>query len=99
MEAREFLLTALFGCFAASLLLGTCTYLLMSIHVGHKSGREKIGIAFKVFFRSFVSFICCFWPVIAYCCYSYIIRKRRYFPQTNVIIYFFGETSTISSTF
>jgi len=49
-------------------------YLLISINAGHKPLKERLGVAFKVFYRSF---ICCLCPVIACCCYYYIGRKRR----------------------
>ena len=70
----EYLLASLLGCFFASLLLGLCSYFLISINFGHKPLKERLGVAFTVFYRSF---ICCLCPVIACCCYYYISRKRR----------------------
>ena len=81
----EYLLASLLGCFVVSLLLGLCSYLLISINAGHKHWKERLGVAFKVFYRSF---ICCLCPVIACCCYYYISRKRRYFLNTKVVVYF-----------
>jgi len=70
----ENLLWSLVVCFVASFLLGLCSYLLISINAGHKDWKERLGVAFKVFYRSF---ICCLCPVFACCCYYYISRKRR----------------------
>jgi len=70
----ENLLWSLVVCFVASFLLGLCSYLLISINAGHKDWKERFGVAFKVFYRSF---ICCLCPVLACCCYYYISRKRR----------------------
>ena len=81
----ENLLTYLLGCFVASLLLGLCSFLLINITAGHLPWKERLGVAFKAFYRSF---ICCLCPVIACCCYCYLSRKRRYFFILNVISIF-----------
>ena len=76
----ENLLWSLVVCFVASFLLGLCSYLLISINAGHKDWKERFGVAFKVFYRSF---ICCLCPVLACCCYYYISRKRRFLSQVK----------------
>ena len=79
----ENLLTSLLVCFLASLLLGACSYFLISINAGHKDWKERLGVAFKVFYRSF---ICCLCPVFACCCYYFVSRKRRCFLKSNWVL-------------